>query len=589
MTHPFEPFRTPGRLPVLLVFAWLTPLAFSAEGAPKPATPGRPDYCGVWGIWGGEKVSREGRPWFKGVVVTTNWVSVEPQDGQYDWSSLDEKARQVAGNGLYMMVLVYHGDKCPAWIYESGGVPKVITDATNKKNSVHPYYIDPHYKPLLSRLIRATAQHIAAYPPEIRSRIIGVQCPTGKSGDPQPYNGEPLDKKYDLPSHGKEWIDWTLGMFPVYRDAYKDMQPPLFLLFKGPNPDSNDWLMKNIPDSWRKPHAVAQGYSFNNEMEYVNELYPLTREERNGVLIRTRGELDNTELRGKNWFNAAPVWNVYWSGLWVLTYGLDIWNQLPGVLEDDRFAPTFEFVSRYAGYKSPADSPGAWVALRDGLDAMDKERFPEDRFGPVNARGDSKLCTNEERYKKIAEANAPYGAALDDLAHLTTAGLNVRRELKGLNDVGSNLWPGNYGMFLTQDDPNGTSRGHWRVGPLDQPFGRYARGFRHAEGKDAMRFRIDDGFFGEGPLGGKSAVKVRVVYFDQGHGRWALVYDAVDNPQKTAGEVEKTDSGRWREKIVSIADGNFGHRCPHGADLVLVNTDEEDDIFHMVEVMRGGE
>jgi hypothetical protein len=539
----------------------------------------------VWGIWGGEEISRQGRPWYKGTVVTENWKDVEPRPEQFAWGKLDAKVRKAADHGLFVMLLVYHGSVCPEWIYEQG-VPKVVTDTPERNRRIHPFYLDPAYKPLLSRLIRATAQHIAAYPPEWRGRIVGIQCPTGKSGDPQAYNGEPLEKKYRIDPHGQPWIDWTLGMFPVYQAAYADFNPPVFLMFKGPNPEANDWLLKNIPTSWRKPHSIAQGYQFNLELDTMRELYPLTRRYENGVVIRTRGELDNTTDRGKNWFNAAPIWNVYWSGLWNLTYGIDIWNQLAPVLEDARFAPALEFVGRYAGYKSAAESPGAWIALRDGLDCADTTRFPEDHFGPLGTQKPERPSPNKDRYQKIADAYRACGAALDDPENVAATGLNTRRQVRGLNDVGYQIWPDNYAMFLTQYDPSGTSRGHWRVGAKEQPYGRFARGFDHAAGKDAMYFRLDDDFFAAGPLAGKSDVLVRVVYFDQGTGQWELAYDAVDDPQKRALTVRKTNSGLWKEISVTIKDGCFSHRGPHQADLMLVNPDAEDDIFHMIELRR---
>ncbi len=352
------------RIPFFLLLQAIVFCSATAADTPQsPAPEGRPDYCGVWGIWGGERVSTEGRPWFKGVVVTSEWNRIEPQPGEFSWDALDRKVRDVVDKGLTVMIMIYHGHKVPEWVYDQG-VPRVETDA--RQHKFHPYYLDPAYKRLLSRMIHATAEHVAAYPPEVRERIVGVQCPTGKSGDPQPYDGEPLDEKYRIDPRGQAWVDWTLGMFPVYHAAYAERGLDVFLMFKGPNPPSNDWLMEHLPDSWRKPHMIAQGYQFNNELRVMDELYPRTRQRIDGVLIRTRGELDNTTQPGRNWFNAAPVWNVYWAGLWNLTYGIDIWNQLTPALEDERFVPAFEFVSRYAGYKTPAESPGAWIALRDG-------------------------------------------------------------------------------------------------------------------------------------------------------------------------------------------------------------------------------
>jgi len=155
-----------------------------------------------------------------------------------------------------------------------------------------------------------------------------------------------------------------------------------------------------------------------------------------------------------------------------------------------------------------------------------------------------------------------------------------------MNDVGWNIEAGNYRRYLTQYDPNGTSQGYWRVGPQDQPYGRFARGFDAAGGKNAMYFDIEDRFFGGKPLGGAYPVRIRVIYFDSGNGSWEVKYDARGNPAKTALSVRNTNSGRWKEASVSLADAHLGNRCPHGADVMLVNTSKENTLFHMIEVVR---
>jgi hypothetical protein len=169
----------------------------------------------------------------------------------------------------------------------------------------------------------------------------------------------------------------------------------------------------------------------------------------------------------------------------------------------------------------------------------------------------------------------------------TTVALLASSLSAAVAEGGYRIWPDNYGMFLEQIDPNGTSHGYWRVGSKDQPYGRFARGFRHADGKDVMAFRLESGFFTDPQPAEGRAVTIRVVYFDKGRGQWALKYDAVDDRQKTAMVVHKTDSGSWKEAIATIVDGRFARRGPKGADLLLVNLDDEDDVFHMIELRRG--
>ncbi len=160
------------------------------------------------------------------------------------------------------------------------------------------------------------------------------------------------------------------------------------------------------------------------------------------------------------------------------------------------------------------------------------------------------------------------------------------RRQTGLNDVGYRIWSDNYGMFLSQHDPEGTSRGYWRVGSKSEPYGRFARGFCHAEGKNAMFFRIEHGFFTHDVAPGNRKVVVRVVYFDRGRGQWALRYDGGETTPKTALVVTNSDSGQWKQALATIDDGRFAGGCPHQTDLMLVNLDEEDDVFHMIELVR---
>jgi hypothetical protein len=127
------------------------------------------------------------------------------------------------------------------------------------------------------------------------------------------------------------------------------------------------------------------------------------------------------------------------------------------------------------------------------------------------------------------------------------------------------------------------------VGSPEQPYGRFARGFEHATGRDRLDFRFEDGFFADAANDAPRQVRLRVVYYDGGNGEWALRYDAMDNSDKTAKVVRKTDSGRWKELIVDIADARFEGAREQSADVSLVNTDTENDIFHMIEVIRAGD
>lgn len=586
MAPSLDPTRTPPAVPVATV-----------AGPGNGVALGKPDYAGIWGIWGSD-VSKAGRPWYKGHLITVDWAEIEPADNQFDWTKLDQRITKVAREGLYVMVMVYTGSQNPEWIYEAG-VPRVTTDF--KGGSSFAYYVSDNngdgdgddvgeFRFYFKRMIANVARHLN----ELNNdqslpsyhKIIGIQGPVGASGDPQPYqvNTDSVTTSNGWFGEGTpyaissdEWAAYQKELFRFYYDQYKTTSPRIHTLLNiGDDRGMYEWGLANLPGVWVKYGRVGDRYQNNREFNDPSAsagswMWESVREFRNGIAYRSRSEMDLTHL---GWFRAAPIWNMYWTQLWDLHTGMDMHNIVEEDLQNTAYYEAFAFFTKYAGYKDPRDSTGVWVALRDGLDASDTGRFPEQAYG-LELRG-----KNRQRYRNIAEAFAPYGARQDDPNALNKTSFDA------LNDVGWRIYPGNYQLWLYQIDPNETSQGLWRVGPRDQPYGRFARRFDGASGKNAMYFDIDDRFFFEQPLDGAYPVTIRVVYLDEGTGQWALQYDAQDDSRKTALIVTKTNTGRWKEAIVTLDDGYFGNRGPRGADLALVSLDGEDDTFHMIELTR---
>lgn len=540
----------------------------------------KPDYPGIWSIWG-EPLTREGRPWYKGHVVTVDWRDIEPQPGKFDWTKLDTLIAECAGKDLYVMAMVYTGMKSPGWLYEHG-VPPVDTDYRGE--SRYPYYLSPEFRQFFKRMITTLAEHLdRGLPPESRRKLIAVQCPVGASGDPHPYKvgaaerGTGQEGSFGTGATRIEpepWMSYQKEMFRHYYDAFAQTSPRIHCLFNTIfDAELHAWALDAFPGLWVKTNRIGDRYQNAGEANpdsYQVTLPAVIRSFRNGRAIRARSEMDMTT---HGWFKEAPVWNMYWTQLWGLHNGQDMHNQMEADLRKEIYYPAFAFYSEWAGYKDPRDSHGAWCALRDGLDYADVTRFPESAFGAVGG-GD-----NRARYDAILAALAPFGAAQ------SSDGYVRRTNWRGMDDVGFQIHAGNFELYLQQIDPNGTSQGLWRVGPRDQPYGRFARRFDHASGKDAMHFRVEKGFF-DAPLRGKYPIDVRIVYLDDGRGSWALHYDATGNPDKQALVVAKSGSGGWKEARVTLTDATFEQRGARGADLVLRNVDAEDDVFHMIEITR---
>lgn len=535
----------------------------------------KPQWPGIWAMWGGSGISNADKPWYKGCMGTTNWKTIEPVQGKFDFSEMDKFLNEAAKNNLYIGYMVYVGASTPAWLYEIE-VPKVHVDGT-----VYPFYLNETYKTLLKTMINKVVEHIQSYPPDLQKRIAFMQCPAGTSGDPQPWNGTPDEPEYNIGRNSPEWEAYNKEIFSAYVEAYSILDSPISLLMK-PNEDNFNKLNNTVPNLFVKTYTVAQGCQTRDDLK-TEWLRNAINKFHNGKAVRARGEMTHIDLKTSDWFDEAPIWNIYSECVWSLTYGMDVLNLREShFLGDEGKANTkaFEFYSAYAGYKAAEDSHGAWCALRDGLDYDDKVRFPENKFGNV---ADGK---NINRYLNIANAFADRGAKMGETDLCWADGVTWTKQAKAINDVCRRPWKDNYGMFMAQFDPNGTSVGCWRVGSKDEPYGRFSRAFDHASGKDKMFFDIDDAFFFNKPLAAEYPVTVRVIYFDKGTGTWELQYDAIGNATKKAISVKKTDTGKWKDISLELKDANFGNGCPNKTDLMLVNTDSEDDIFHLVEVTR---
>lgn len=569
----------------------------AATAGPSDRAPSKPDYTGIWGIWG-TGVSTADKPWYKGQVVAIGWEEIEPSDNVFDWAALDRLINEVVEKDLYVMVLVYTGRRNPAWIYPAG-VPEVKSNY--RDGSSFAYYVNDNnhdgdgddvgeFRFYFKRMIAAVAQHLNRLNTDSTRpsyhKIVGIQGPVGASGDPHPYTqsgtttgeGDPWwgeGTRYTI-DHAT-WVAYQQEMFAFYYAQYQHFSPRMHVLLNtGDSPAMHEWALEHLPGVWVKYGRLGDRYQNNREFTDPDAasgswLWQPVRELRNGRAYRSRSEMDLTD---HGWFTEAPLWNMYWTNLWDLHAGMDMHNILDEDLENPAFADSFAFFSRYAGFKDPRDSTGVWIALRDGLDVADTERFPEDEYGEED-RG-----RNRTRYKRILQEFAPYGAQQNDMDALN------RTSWDALNDLGWRIYPGNYEMWLSQRDPNETSQGLWRVGSLSQSYGRFARRTDATSGKQAMFFDIDDRFFFDKPLNGAYPVTVRVVYLDQGSDTWSLKYDAIDNPEQTAITITKTNSGLWRETTVVLEDAYFGNRAPRQSDLMLVDPDAADDTFHMIELTR---
>ena len=248
---------------------------------------------------------------------------------------------------------------------------------------------------------------------------------------------------------------------------------------------------------------------------------------------------------------------------------MDAWETHAKYILLNRFNEAYAFSSRYSYCKTPQDSSVAFVALRDVLDYSDKDRFPEAAYGPAQR-------SNKARIDAILADYAPYGARNEDSeAVASMSGSRYLLNSRGLNDVVWNVIARNYRRHMVQIDANETSVGRWRVGSIAQPYGRFARTFENESGKNRMYFDLNDEFSTE------SNYTIKVIYFDETEGStWELRYGSNQGGMRTALEVIGVGDEMWKTVTATVTDAAFANQSERGADLILVNTDEQDDVFH---------
>ena len=551
----------------------------------------RPPWAGFFVNCKNERVDSARFPFIKGEADRVKWADMEPKPGVYDWSQMDSHIRNAVKGNYYYYFVLWTGPHAPEWIYENG-VPKV-TVSGGKGKEYFPYYLDENYIKYFHSFIGKLADHIASLPEEQRKVIAFMQPAFGSTGDRQLYKGTPQDPKYKISA--QQYLEFCSGATKRFYEAFNKAELKhikfLFNVADESNPGEAkakgarageqlyaNWLRQTYPIELRKQQfTIAVGYQANGEIEQDTDLRPafygLNGKEPDFV----RGEFSKFGQGGI--FEENPIWNYYWTAISTVDRGLDLWEVDYRTVETGKYDEGFAFASRYSYYKRPQTSPYAFIALRDVLDSADTVRFPEGTYGKA-------VQSNGERVEKIEAEFQKYGAKVGDLDAATSLlGSSYLLEAKAMNDVGFGLIARNFSRFITQIDADKTSVGLWRVGPADQPYGRYARAFEHKSGKDALYFGFHKDFFKHDgkPVG---PLTFRVVWLDNTTGSWGFCYDAGKEGFKSAKTFVGQGTGRWREETFMITDAVLNHNGPQGADIALVNLDDKDKIFHLIEVQR---
>eukprot|EP00937_MAST-01D_sp_MAST-1D-sp2_P002452 g2452.t1 len=562
------------------------------------------DEC--WRLGPGTETS----PYQRGWLNMIKWADLEPRNGEFDFSAFDRNLSVAAGQKGYEMIvfveIVKGGNATtPQWLYDAGvPVVRYKSGGMGNGNGYAPFYLNPTFQFYYARMLRAFAAHLRALPAALRARVLAVQAAFGITGDDRPWNGVPVEAQYRISD--AQWANYTRTFaLDVFCAEYHNTSIGLLVNLDNPGVNQSDssWFLHRCASmrgvKMEKDGIVSHGYQLNGEQQLYDKLAAplLWQRQPWGDYGRSRGELalEPTPVDGQygNWAE-SPWWSLHANAGWALTYGLDVWNLYALFIANATFAPTMQLFNRYAGAKDPATAPGALLLLRDGLDGADFQRFPAAEYGDdsravqcVNGSAAAAFpgggctcsgsegpvcCRNVSRLEAIAAAHAARGARMD--APSAATGKSVKqKKAAGLNDVGCQIWPGNYGVHMQQKKAAQTSVGYWRVGAkVNSPYGRFARGSDNSNGKSTMYFALDQRLFGGLPFNATTqrSVQLRVVYYDgAAGGAWRAKYDAQSEVSKALPLVSTAGSGSWKEALYLLPDARFGGGQSAHADFSL--------------------
>jgi hypothetical protein len=320
----------------------------------------------------------------------------------------------------------------------------------------------------------------------------------------------------------------------------------------------------------------------NNERDKASWLFPILNQPGfDGNIMRARSELIGGATES-GWWNAAPYKNMFTVMCYAIHWGLDWSNQGFNNISDKNYDPAFELYNKYAGFKNPATASRGMCMLKDAIDASDAVRFPASQYGAVTQTA--------TRYNNVLAPFISYGAKLDDVNTAISTGEMDLLGAKGINDVAWNIFPGNYERFIHQINANETSSGYWNVQSAEPntPYGRFARGFDLAKGKDGLYFDVEDAFLHNAPLDGAYPVMIEITYLDRGNGKFQLFYDGKGNANSSSLAITCANTNTWKKTSVTINDAYFGNLSANGSDFYIKNTGTENVIFALVEISRSG-
>jgi hypothetical protein len=485
-------------------------------------------------------------PYYNGWHLITDWKTLEPTAGNYDFSSLEADMMRLKNAGFNIGLTMWVNPKSylPAWLFRAPFSVPVPTVTTYISVTSYGYYLDSmdSYKTRLFAMIDALLDYLVSSPAE--PNIIYVQSAEGHQNLVKPYIGVPDQVRFKITDAA-----WLAFQKEVWQHTYNKMQQTItiggesgeinqfvdLIINAADSSTIRDYVISTLPNAWLRKSGEGQDYGANLEdYLYIDIVEEKANQLANPGVFRKR--TDFAFISDQQWFKQAFRQNIMQVALTEVTKGNDIWNvnDVNDLSDIATHQTVSDLVSKLSGNQSPTGATKvAWWAANSKIDASDTTRFLSATYGSVLTSGadtssvpdDYVKKANMNRLNKILKVYNPNltntitSCTLVPEQFGNNAQTDKRLEDHWKSDIGMKVRTEPLGAWLTEENYENSSTYFWRLGdPQNDYWGRYAVGFKStAAPNNIKRWKLDTAF-----KAGLSAATVTLVYYDGGTTQWRV-------------------------------------------------------------------
>jgi hypothetical protein len=514
---------------------------------------GRPPKSGIYVIWYSGKASSADlylrQPYVVGGQIVLQWRDVEPAEGKYNFTRIDEMLADLESRGLSTTIQI-NGNRKPDWVFEK--VPYVderLSHQVASRRGTLMYWHETH-RDAYCGMLRALAVHLKGSP--FRKTILGLRLNFNAFGTEHTF----VPAEYRSPD---SWIipagvdpatvkPWTSSTVEEYTGSVVDTYIQSFgdsvrIFVRNGVADSVEQRYRdqfeNGTLSWFHTSSEVEPRAAGTERRYLR----FYRDCRSGKTTAYAepwascwghhgGKTDDRWCSSPQWMYWRLLSDLNCGVSHIALYASDLRVAIDGTYRQGgrvyadgnetyqrEFDAAIRFAAKYVGYHaSPKQSPGAWVAFRENDVVRAENGMPA-------------------RQRKLSVLTGDYSFLM--------------KRLPGDRSIG-------------QDVVN--------VGPDDQRFGAWAR---RMPARDVMRLALDEAFVDSLQ---DTTPQVKVVYLDEPGKRFEL---SIAGRTET---VSMAGTGHWQTASFDVV-GSSLQPDSAGAHIQL-RTGEDPIHLHMVEVER---